>query len=1003
MLLVHIALSAAGNGLILVPFAFWLYCHCLFLVYVASETGAPVRSWLLQRLASNTYALASNRKYSVSHVPMDLPRPTENHTHGESANHRSRAVSFGLRLAANLGIRPFFNQMSLSQQRKQLAGNRDFFWTKDMGAQARYAKPGPDDLRIYIDTDYYQDMPSMMARPGNYAIYTFAPTQAARGSQDDGDYAFRFLEDQSVEYSVSGTAKYSHKVWNFNHDELTASYYGFDRYISGPIMKWLGVATRTTAYLVERRQFDENHSLVCTFPVASGRWLTAALLSYLDSTPIKRFEPVVDGFTVIKTTTTSGLDVSIAKVGPAHYARLDTKGDVLSEALIKATLSGRCTAPMMDATFRKRDGDYLATDASPEILALFARSQTGVGEWSARGTDKAVQYVGAKYPYDPDVQPAMQAFMQPLYDGNSFHYATTRGNELTSVRERVTKVRSDKVMSRQTSDWASEFVRLLGKQNSLVPASYDDVREKQSRPTQRAILDAAAHLDLESKEPLRTFLKRESGTLNHPRTITPVPGRFKLEWSRFTYALSTSLKTAGKSDLVGGTSWYASGMKPRSIAERVAFICSRAKTHVVISDFSRMDGRVSPACRELEKRIVKHLFHPSYHAEIDRLMDLMVGRTAITRTGIHYDTGTSRSSGSPETSVLNSLIAAFIVYIAIRSTYTTWSPEEAFDFIGAILGDDGLTADINPEALEKAASWMGQLLTSEVVDKGQPGVNFLARYYTPNVWWGAPDSTCDIVRQISKFHLTVHLPEGVTPRDKLAEKVRSYLATDRNTPILGEFLAAAAVLLDGYEPSLAEAHAYQIQNWWAQFDLEDQFPNEVGDAAYGVPQDFDFGRFSFYLENATEDGDLDALLKLPPFGAEPPPKAKPCDLLVQIGEELPIPSAPPLSDDEGSVEEEIATPVPLPKKKTRRGRRGGKRNGRKKTNHTRDKNAGKKRTNQTKDKHPVIRDSDPKGGKAEESRRGTAKEDHPGRPSSDRAGADGGGRDSLPGDVDSRT
>jgi hypothetical protein len=178
----------------------------------------------------------------------------------------------------------------------------------------------------------------------------------------------------------------------------------------------------------------------------------------------------------------------------------------------------------------------------------------------------------------------------------------------------------------------------------------------------------------------------------------------KVEYSRYTLAAAETLKQQP---------WYAFGRVPRDIAIRVGEICGTSTTKsVIISDFSRFDGRVSSVMRDIEKEFMTRLFAKDYHPELLLLMADQQSRIARTTNGIFYNTYWTRLSGSPETSLFNSLANAYISFNALAKTYPL---EEAWNKLGIYGGDDGLTPDLDSQIFRDVAEEFGCKSTTEVV------------------------------------------------------------------------------------------------------------------------------------------------------------------------------------------------------------------------------------------------------------------------------------------------
>jgi hypothetical protein len=218
------------------------------------------------------------------------------------------------------------------------------------------------------------------------------------------------------------------------------------------------------------------------------------------------------------------------------------------------------------------------------------------------------------------------------------------------------------------------------------------------------------------------------------------------------------------------------------------------------------------------------------------------------------------------------------------------TPGEAYARLGIYAGDDGLTADIDPEFYKDTASNLGLKLTVDVVKRGEPGVSFLARYYSPKVWYGEPDSCCDIQRQLAKFHVTVKLPSDVTPTDKLLEKSRSYYLSDANTPVLGPFVSKV-VQLHGKLPEVTVKTSL-LRSWMVDTlghgEADEQYPNAYGEWMVDLLNKqlpmFDHEVFNRWL------GTVNTIEKclLPPT-CNPPPPLKESDAKTYVNDDVVIP------------------------------------------------------------------------------------------------------------------
>jgi len=238
----------------------------------------------------------------------------------------------------------------------------------------------------------------------------------------------------------------------------------------------------------------------------------------------------------------------------------------------------------------------------------------------------------------------------------------------------------------------------------------------------------------------------------------------------------------------------------------------------------------------------------NHRTVLNELLKTNVDNKGYLPFGTTFNQDSSHGSGCSATSLFQTLRAAFTAYLAFRNVRkddgSEYTPKQAFNALGIHLGDDGLDADLPSKNHLWAASKVGLILEVNILQRGDRGVNFLARYYSPEVWNGLPDSMCDVKRQLSKFHVTVRLPQGVTPEQKLVEKAMSYVATDGNTPVIGDF-CKRVLLLSPFRPKCLHG----IGNWWSKFHESVQYPNRNVAEWMDVEFDEQFPEFDRKLFN----------------------------------------------------------------------------------------------------------------------------------------------------------
>jgi len=733
---------------------------------------------------------ASALRDTFSSTELPHVAPAKGHTHAVSAAARSSASAFVDILGRYESVRPVFLQMSKTDQRKGRAGDRSYYWAKDSNAVAVTCDKRDDDLLAMIDVDYYVDMPRfLMQNTQPLVLYTFQPGAAAKS---EGDYQYQFGENGEVRFFVGGGGDYGHHVWNYTGDSIAQT-----GYLCG-LLPW-----RHVTYAVERKQVDNDHQIVLLAPTARTVGIMAlAATRCLKGKPLTRLMPVQDGFVRISTSSNKNIMVSTARVGSYLAATVKVEVD---EAI---ALAAATTSVITHATVKsKMMGGSTGTEGvkGSEVLLAYHQVRAGKLKLGSNPPPERVCSVEGviSYQYLPEMgqgdyepgKPSMVAFMSAIVDG-AFVPDRSRNNDQRTVDKRLKEPqegKGKKPMSPGLAGFNShavdEFVEIMasylevgpdGKEIRLLPVDFETVYEKQNRPTQRRILAEAQHTHDDGTA--QAMQKAEAyQTANDPRNITVMNGPSKLEHSRWMYSLY---------EFMSNIPWYAFGRVPAEIAETVGELCATAQWWLD-GDFERQDGNITREPRYLERTLLRRLFDPSCWPELAQSLRSQTYLNVKTKFGVRYNSKLSRASGSAETAVLNTILTAFIAFLAFKMTTKPnggfYTAKEAWEALGIYGGDDGGTPNLRKDKAEKAAKMMGQKLACTIIPRGEPGVQFLARHYGPGVWFGDTNSCCDIRRQLSKFHVTVHLNK-VTPVGKLLEKAYAFSLSDAETPVIGPFV-----------------------------------------------------------------------------------------------------------------------------------------------------------------------------------------------------------------------
>lgn len=835
-----------------------LYLLIIYFLYLFFTSRIPswhsINSYFLQNILSMTKQPKTSHVIrstfnSMHHVSNRLAGA---HTHPASAADRSSASSFMSHFAAILGLDLYYYQQSPSDQRNKRLGERDFYWAKDLNAEYQPPSVNPDMVAI-VDVDYYMDMNAFLSKHSCPVIlYTLVPSGVCK---NDGEFSYTFEKDNTIRYEVSGGATYRHPLWSYNSDVIVASTTRF------------GFLHTETVYNVDRRQMDGDHQIICLTPMKRYIFPFLRLSSFVDCSYLQRLvvvEPTmlpngqVENFTRLDFQTSSGRMRATGKCGT--YAQAIIPADVDDTIAIQASLS------KVDLTVAQVKVLTGSDDAvSSTVLTQYHRFGTPEKNDVAYPISHAFSTFNfSPKTHDPEAKPCMTAFMAPLALG-TYIPNVSEANDTQAIVGRIEQVRpKDVPLTPMLVGYMQEFVELFIPNPHLGhPTDEEEVRARQPRPTQQKILDEASMIGGLSNKPPKSFMKREPyAKVTDPRNITTIPPANKLKYSTYIYSFSDHLRTM---------CWYAFGKNPLEIAQRVAQICSKAES-VSMTDLARCDGRIGNRFRELEKMFMLRFFSKTYHEDLTLTMQTQFQQRAVTSTGRKYDTGFSRLSGSPETADFNSVDNCFMAYVTYRRMNLTSS--ESWARLGIYGGDDGLSPDINAKLYADTALEMGQVLEEETAKRNHPGVNFLARWYSPTVWGGDLNSMCDLRRQIIKLHVTVNLPNNITPIAKLREKLRGYKAMDNNTPVFKQIIQAVEITTG----KLSEEELIpEISNYYSKYEPSVQYPNEdVGgwmfdEFARNFPS-FDFSKFLRWSEQVSAGR---ANVLEPPLFSEELPKLKP--------------------------------------------------------------------------------------------------------------------------------
>jgi putative flippase GtrA len=808
-------------------------------------------SYLMYRYALTSRLTVDTMRTQFMALRKITQKSVENHTHGRAAAQRSSATTTAASLAAKLGLNPYFIQMSKSDQRKGYDGHREYFWSKDVNAAPRERKLDPDHMPIMIDVDYYLDM-------NDYLIDNFKPTviytmQPANVAAVESDFAFTFNANNEITYKVTGGGAYKHKVWNYGRDSIIA------------IKTFLGIPYKYAIYFVDRQAFDKHHELIMLTPAMLWSGFMAIIVNYwLEGDYLQHLKVVEGDFTRLQVFSQGKVETCTGRVNQFVSAKVLSEVD---DAIAGISRTSKLDLSLPQVLTLTDTDDRVQSRVCGLLLLEYHRQQTDIKPNIVYPLTHAVHhYQFQPKNYEDDSKVSIVPFMSPIID-QCFAPTLNVNNEKQCIDGRINNMKSPELpITTFTSKCMDEFIEHFygGFSHILDPVDDDEVLTRQDRPSQKHIIEDAGFR--KSSEKVKMFTKKEAyAEPKDPRPISIIDGPDKVHYSKYVYALTNYIRERD-------FSWYAFGKTPQDIAQTVADKLLTAH-NAANTDCVRMDGRISNVSRELEERLMIKGFRKCHTNDLVATLRTQHHLKAYGTFGTTYETDFTRTTGSPETAVFNTLVPAFTDYLSKRLTILEGrqiAPKEAWSQLGIYGGDDGISINVVKDKLLLAAKTIGQELTIEIINRGNMGVEFLARIYSPHVWLGDHNTMCDLARSLGKFHTTVHLGNGIKPVDKLLDKSFAFFLTDANTPVIGDLVTHISSLV---------TPAYKFNNYldsyWATYDKEVQYPNGysdwMDDYAIKVLPNFDFKRFKTWV---AECKTLEDFLKAPLCQEHIPPKIK---------------------------------------------------------------------------------------------------------------------------------
>nr|APG76582.1 hypothetical protein [Wenling noda-like virus 2] len=711
---------------------------------------------------------------SLKFIPTSVP-PT--HSHREAAMERNSATETMLAAVRSMGLDPYV--VSGSPRESTEDGSRLYYTLADLSQRFRESPIKPTTVFIMTDVDYYVDMHALLSYHRPILLYTFQPEKVA-GKVKNG---FFTIEDDIVDYRVTGGKTVRHRVWDYNQDVVATRDVDLSWWevLCSAFMTAIGIKPwiRGTVSHIDQFALSEHRRIVAIVPFASVKQPVLKAVTGATLRRARYSHGVLDKVNYLVHVSEEGPIASVGVQGELATAELS-----LERLEQVKTAHGEATATHLSDTVRRSKLD----PGTAATLHRFIRTSKAVPMEVHKPGQLARHYICVtnedQYTnrYDVGAEYAREFAPGPL-TATAVFPSDHPANSKASIEGRVTMPQQSSGralrINPRFNKYAREFTdHVVGDHvHSGRPWTVEQVVQKQDRPTQR-VRSAQRDMDWDENFQVLAFQKREAyNCVNHPRNISTVTTTHTLRLSSFTYAF--------KAECLKDKKWYAPGKTPEEIAAAVMRLAANNDS-LVQSDFSRFDGWINEWLRvNVEFPCYMRWVHSDERAELRDLLFVELNPKARTKLAGKYDAGCSRLSGSPLTTDGNTIINAFSAYAAAREE--GHDPKDALLAIGLAYGDDGMRAGFVPDqTMIRTAKFLGLNLAVEKRSTPGESISFLSRLFLDP--WTTPASVQSPKRTLLKLHTTTDRVKPIV--DMGVAKVSGYLVTDGKTPFVSDWCEA---------------------------------------------------------------------------------------------------------------------------------------------------------------------------------------------------------------------
>nr|APG76172.1 hypothetical protein 1 [Beihai noda-like virus 5] len=683
-------------------------------------------------------------------------------------------------------------------------GYRPMVEDKDMVMGFKCSPVRDNHIIKMVDVDYYVDLLYWLSFGRPVIIYTFQPSAVA-GMTDDASFT---IKDDVVHFSVSGGARWQHRVWDYSADCVYVPSYWNSLY--------------SYVCFCESIQVSHDRRIVGLFPRTK---MFSPMESFREINPLQRMRYTYGRFNVLRVENKGKVHYSIGYNGSA--VSVDINADDFEATRIRLENSKKPVISDVERILRasSHPQPVLAAAILKEFLdktpQLPRQRVVSVGQpKNERGYQSLTPLV------TEDGKNKVKEIRGAICKG-AVHPVSSYNNDVRCVDKRIVAVANNTVFPQRYQRYACAFVKLLIPSDQVergFPLALSDVFDRQDRPSQRAGFEQNHTTFFSTDNRIKAFQKSEAyANVNDPRNISTTTVDSRVRYSSFTLPLAEHIKKF---------EWYAFGRTPKVWTEMFHVMASNSEW-ILATDYSRFDGTISKSFHTLLRLpILRRFFSPEYHPEVLKLAEQQRNCPASTAHGVTYNSGYGTVSGSADTSLFNTIFNAFVAFVSICETRMrslscdmamTGKPfmelvEGAFEELERSClfgGDDGILCDCEAGELESAAEKMGLKLKLDVYHYGP--VPFLGRWFVNP--WVSGECMADVQRQVRKFGLT---GSNLEEKKALVAKALGYLATDTNTPLISHWSRAIIRACGDLQ--------VQPESWWARMANPDEVVFQTSDS-----------------------------------------------------------------------------------------------------------------------------------------------------------------------------